>query len=40
VVVGSLLGAATPIPDRFVAGLASRDRVEVLFPRRSPDSPA
>jgi ADP-ribosylglycohydrolase len=30
-VVGSLLGASTPIPERFVEGLRARDRVELLF---------
>jgi ADP-ribosylglycohydrolase len=31
-VVGSLLAAAAAIPDRLVDGLASRDKVEELFP--------
>jgi ADP-ribosylglycohydrolase len=30
-VVGSLLGASTPIPERFVEGLRARDRVDLLF---------
>ena len=34
-VVGSLLGASAPIPDRYVAGLQAGDRVEGLFPKRS-----
>jgi hypothetical protein len=31
-VVGSLLAAAAPIPDRLVEGLAARGRVEEIFP--------
>ena len=34
-VVGSLLGASAPIPDRYVAGLQAGDRVEGLFPKCS-----
>jgi ADP-ribosyl-[dinitrogen reductase] hydrolase len=39
-VVGSLLGATAPIPDRFVAALAARDTVERIFPHRSQVSSA
>ena len=34
-VVGSLLGASAPIPNRYMAGLQAGDRVEGLFPKRS-----
>jgi ADP-ribosylglycohydrolase len=39
-VVGSLLGASAPIPDRYMAGLQAGDRVEGLFPQRSEEESA
>lgn len=39
-VVGSLLGASAPIPNRYMAGLQAGDRVEGLFPQRSEEESA